>query len=38
MKKRYRNLYKEDLDLWKEVTKNDKKLKGYVNNIDNKVI
>ncbi len=38
MKKRYRNLYKEELDLWKEVTKNDKKLKGYVNNIDNKVI
>ncbi len=38
MKKKNRKLDKEELDLWKEITKNDTKFKSYVEDLQEKTI
>ena len=38
MQKKNRKLDKEELDLWKDITKNDVKFKGYVKDLQEKTI
>ena len=38
MKKKNRKLDKDELDLWKEITKNDIKFKGYVKDLQEKTV